>query len=53
MQAKYRNFIFYSLIIFFSLKFVGNVFASSLFDLASASVISSQVIAESTIILAE
>ena len=55
MQVKYRNFDFYRLL-FFSLKFVGIVFvsshnlavASSLYD----SIISSHVIAESSIILA-
>ena len=50
-QVKYRNFVF-SQVIFFSLKFVGTVFVSSLFELASASefIISSHVINESSII---
>ena len=50
-QVKYRNFVF-SQVIFFLLKFVGTVFVSSLFELASASefIISSHVINESSII---
>ena len=50
-QVKYINFVF-SQVIFFSLKFVGTVFVSSLFELASASefIISSHVINESLII---
>ena len=46
-------------VIFFSLKFAGTGFASSsfdlalLFDLASASIISSHIIAESSIVLAK
>ena len=50
-QVKYINFVF-SQVIFFSLKFVGTVFVSSLFELASASefIISSHVINESSII---
>ena len=43
-QVKYRNFAFYRLL--FSLKFVGNVFVSFSYDLASASIISSHVITE-------
>ena len=51
IQVKYRNFVF-SQVIFFLLKFVGTVFVSSLFELASASefIISSHVINESSII---
>ena len=50
-QVKYINFVF-SQVIFFSLKFVGTVFVSLLFELASASefIISSHVINESSII---
>ena len=50
-QVKYRNFVF-SQVIFFLLIFVGTVFVSSLFELASASefIISSHVINESSII---
>ena len=47
MSAKYKNFAFYRLL--FSLKFVGFVFASSSYD----SIISSRVIAESSIIFAK
>ena len=49
MQVKYRNFMFYRL--FFSLKFVGAVFVFESYKLASASIISSHVIAESSIVL--
>ena len=52
MQAKYRNFAFYRLL-FVSLKFVGAVFCFSSYDLASASIISSHVITESSKILAK
>ena len=45
MQVKYRNFVFAGY--FFSLKFVGIVFISSLYDLASDSKISSHIITES------
>ena len=38
---------------FFSLKFVGIVFVSSTYDLASASIISPDVITESSIIFAK
>ena len=51
MEAKYRNFVFYRLL--FSLKFVGAVFVSLTFNIASASIISSHSIAESSIILAK
>ena len=40
-------------VIFCSLKFFGIVFAFSLFDLALASIISSHVITESSVILAK
>ena len=45
-QAKYKNFACYRMI--FSLQLV---FVFSLFDLASASIISSHIITESSIIL--
>ena len=50
--VKYRNFVFHKFY-FFSLKFVGNTFVSSPFDLASASIISLHVIADSSIRLAK
>ena len=40
-------------VIVFSLKFVGTVFVSSLFDLASASITLSRIIVETAIILAK
>ena len=40
-------------VVFFSLQFVGIVFVSSSFDLVSASIISSHVITELTVILAK
>ena len=51
MLVKYSN-VFYELI-FFSIKIVGTVFVSSPFDLASVSIILSDIIAESSIILAK
>ena len=50
MEAKYRNVVLYRLINLSSLKFVGNIFVSSLFDLPSVYIISSHVIAESSVI---
>ena len=44
MQVNYRNFMLYRLL--FSLKFVGAAFVSQSYELASASIISSHVIAE-------
>ena len=51
MQVKCRNFVIYRLL--FSLKFVGTVFVSLLHNLALASINSSHVITESSIILAK
>ena len=52
MQVKYRHF---AGCVFFSLKFVGIVFVSLLYDLASASAstISPHLITESSIIFAK
>ena len=47
---KKKKFVFYKLYVF-SLKFVGIVFVSSLFDSACASIIPSHVITESSIML--
>ena len=47
---NYRNFVYYK---FFLSKFVGNIFVSLSFDLASASRILSHAIAERSIILAK
>ena len=55
MQVKYKNFCVLQ-ITFFSLKFVGIVFVSSSsfrLSLVSKSITSSQIIAESSVILAK
>ena len=52
MASKMQKFCNLQIILF-SLKFVGIAFVSSTLDLASASVVSSRVIAESSIILAK
>ena len=51
MKVKYTNLWFTCCIL--SLKFVGTVFVSSLYDLASASIISSHIITELLKILAK
>ena len=52
VKKKLKKIVFYKLYIFFSLKFVGIVFVSSLFDSACASIIPSHVTTESSVMLA-